>query len=666
MVSWIKNYVLELIDRANPLRHESADTARVGRVIVFFMAIGTMVGATYAIIYSLLGMYIVAGGMLFTFFGAPTCYLILRVTKSPTLASHIATFISIVAPTFGILGTGWTKSSVLGWYIVPPFLATLTLGRKRAIPWMFTILMLYVFIYLTRDADWIPESALPLDYQPLFNIVVPGSLALCAFLLAWTFALAQETALKQINSTKEAVERAHASARVVLDNVNQGLAGIRVDGRMSLESSLALEQWFGAPKPDEYIWDYISEIDNSFATMLQLEWEVMLEGFLPREVSIMNFPSKLIKDHHTFHFEYQPLNKYKTSTILLVVTDITQELAAAEVKKLKQELVELFVRFINDQHAVIEYVEETRALVRILGQTNIPKSVETQILHTIKGSASLMGLQSFTHRVHLLEDLLAERSEGLHKDEKMNIEEAWHEIEEGLHPILRAREQNRITISLTTFEHVLQQAKSGTSSECLAEALQLLTWDKVEDRLSHLAEQAKTLAQLVDKANTKIVVISDAIAVEPSSTWRSFWIASIHAIRNALDHGIEPHSERTASGKEKEGTLQLIATSSCEGMKVIYQDDGRGVDWEFIRRKAESIGLRANTQGDLIKALFTDGLSTRENISELSGRGVGTSALKAACEELGGSIDVISKPGYGAQFIFKFPPSSYATHDLLR
>jgi two-component system chemotaxis sensor kinase CheA len=88
---------------------------------------------------------------------------------------------------------------------------------------------------------------------------------------------------------------------------------------------------------------------------------------------------------------------------------------------------------------------------------------------------------------------------------------------------------------------------------------------------------------------------------------------------------------------------------------VEVRDDGRGIDWTALARKARSHGLPAETEADLLDALFADGVSTRDQTSELSGRGIGLAAVRAAARALGAGIRVQSEPGLGTSFVFELP-----------
>jgi two-component system chemotaxis sensor kinase CheA len=126
-------------------------------------------------------------------------------------------------------------------------------------------------------------------------------------------------------------------------------------------------------------------------------------------------------------------------------------------------------------------------------------------------------------------------------------------------------------------------------------------------------------------------------------------------VRNALDHGIEPAEARTAAGKPAHGKLRLSARIDNDALEIECADDGRGIDWPRVREKAKERGLPHATEADLVNALFSDGLSTAESVSDISGRGVGMSAVRDAVHRLGGSIGVVSKRGTGTTWRFRFP-----------
>ena len=132
-----------------------------------------------------------------------------------------------------------------------------------------------------------------------------------------------------------------------------------------------------------------------------------------------------------------------------------------------------------------------------------------------------------------------------------------------------------------------------------------------------------------------------------------------HLIRNAIDHGIEPPEERRQNGKPETGTIKLSAYQSEGRIYIEVSDDGRGIDTERVRQKAIQLGwITENdhpSEETLYDFIFQPGFSTAQQVSDLSGRGVGMDVVKRNVESLGGSISVQSKRGEGTRFLLRVP-----------
>lgn len=135
----------------------------------------------------------------------------------------------------------------------------------------------------------------------------------------------------------------------------------------------------------------------------------------------------------------------------------------------------------------------------------------------------------------------------------------------------------------------------------------------------------------------------------------------IHLVRNAVDHGIETIADRTACGKNPKGIVNLSARQTGDHIVIEIQDDGRGMRPEIIREKAVEKGLiSAEEAGQLsvqesLQLIFLPGFSTKDQISYISGRGVGMDVVKTNIQRLNGRIDIQSEPGHGSTITISLP-----------
>jgi two-component system chemotaxis sensor kinase CheA len=134
-----------------------------------------------------------------------------------------------------------------------------------------------------------------------------------------------------------------------------------------------------------------------------------------------------------------------------------------------------------------------------------------------------------------------------------------------------------------------------------------------------------------------------------------------HLIRNAVDHGIETPADRRRQGKPGQGTIHLTAAQSGHHIVISIKDDGKGLDVQKIREKVIERGFMsldlANEMSDtdIMNVIFEPGFSTADQISSVSGRGVGLDVVNNTISSLNGSIQIESHPGEGTEFIIHLP-----------
>jgi two-component system sensor histidine kinase and response regulator WspE len=144
-----------------------------------------------------------------------------------------------------------------------------------------------------------------------------------------------------------------------------------------------------------------------------------------------------------------------------------------------------------------------------------------------------------------------------------------------------------------------------------------------------------------------------------------------HLIRNALDHAIEPPDERVAAGKRPVGTIRLEARHRAGMLHITLADDGRGIDLSRVRAKVVARGLAASAMADqlseaeLLEFLFLPGFSTRDAVTEMSGRGVGLDVVQSMVRGVGGVVRVATQLGQGTRFVLHLPITRSVIRALL-
>ena len=145
----------------------------------------------------------------------------------------------------------------------------------------------------------------------------------------------------------------------------------------------------------------------------------------------------------------------------------------------------------------------------------------------------------------------------------------------------------------------------------------------------------------------------------------------IHLIRNSVSHGIEVPQERKSLDKSEEGVISLSAYNDSDGVVIEIKDDGKGIDVERVKAKAIENGLinadmlSLMSQDEILMMIFEPGFSTREEVSALSGRGVGMDVVKKATDSIGGNIKVETEKNNGTTIRLKLPSSMAVKGTLL-
>jgi len=236
--------------------------------------------------------------------------------------------------------------------------------------------------------------------------------------------------------------------------------------------------------------------------------------------------------------------------------------------------------------------------------------------------------------------------------------------------MLLNRMMNLVGELVLTRNQILQATSLDPSLAILTRRLDMVTADlresvmrarmqPVANVFSKFPRMIRDLSQLLQR---KVRLVMEGQETElDKSLLEAIKDPLTHAVRNSLDHGIEPPETRIAAGKDPEGTLRLRAYQESSYVIIEVSDDGAGICVEKVRRKAIERGLIATERAavlgerELLQLIFLPGFSTAEAVTSVSGRGVGMDVVKTNVEKIGGKVEIDSRPGKGTTLRLRIP-----------
>ena len=214
--------------------------------------------------------------------------------------------------------------------------------------------------------------------------------------------------------------------------------------------------------------------------------------------------------------------------------------------------------------------------------------------------------------------------------------------------------------NLLAIEEMLLRLLSPDQCRLLLPEVRKLRLKPIKDVLKGLPVYAQSLADRMGKLLNPIEIQAEAILIDPDR-YQDFTKALIHVFRNIIDHGLETQEERLLAGKTEYCNIRCAINLENNLINLSISDDGRGFDFNRIRqiiadRELLSRELACSLSDDAaVRFMIDNHISTKDNISYTSGRGLGLSAIKGETERLGGTMTIAAERSKGTQFLFRLP-----------
>jgi|GEM_PF-3678659 len=467
-------------------------------------------------------------------------------------------------------------------------------------------------------------------------------------------------------------------------------------GALSKESSTATTQWFESFKktPDitGFFVKFLGQDSEKINKILALIWSAQTHAHPETIFELLPASGLLEIQGETLHLRFRYRAQYgfnhELERVIVVAQNISSEVLA-EQRRIAQE--NHVTRILN--LTTLGFGRSRQEFDRQIAEISLlcdsehgspPSDYLKRILHGFKGSLSVLGFQEVGTELHKLETLLeADPINDAFGSQWLKCQTLLNTQMEQLAKILKTTlDEENVQLSKSKVDHLTELAMRIDDGE-LTTLLETLKSVDLGDILAKYRNYVKTVSpashlgknQLAHEADEQefesgekaieLHLNLNKISLPPDLAAHIDAIVG-HLIRNAIDHGLEPKWERNAVGKSETGAItihaKIIETLGQEPqLELNLSDDGRGVHVENLKMKAVRKGIWTEDQAEnatlqqAMILLFLPNFTTREDVTEISGRGVGLDAVKAMIERLGGGLAIQSKFGYGTRFKFQVP-----------
>lgn len=646
--------------------------AIMSKILFLYASLGTVCWTIWALVYQFLlgntpAFYACISAAILCLFG-----LVFFKFKTKQHIGDLYFIVScLISLVLGAFTLGGITSVSNYWLFVVTVAAYLLLKRKGGV--LITICVCLCFIAMVSIQELTNIKAYYFDFSPTsseYRIFVAINLMSC-FCLFSVFIMLFDS---QVRSAYDRVSEANREIRsknlhieAILNSISSGIFSINEKGiiqdecsdylkncldEQSLAGSHYLDTIFRYARLNQ---DQVKSIDTILISAIGEDPIQFFanEESLPKEISF-----DLEGEERLFEFSFDTiLLDGIVKEILINLKDVTEQRMIQKLSEKREEETLKIARLATlPPNRIRAFFIDASMMIEKIKESQDSKNKELlRVLHTIKGNARNLGLNDLAELAHLSEEIAIE-VEAQVNDEKFSkalgaLISAVNEYEELIQKHLGIKmNENRMHEDSEQYEKDTEMIerfyhKEGVEIpkpvQNLLDKIAISMSLSAKEILFDLGRDLPRIAKDLNKPQPKLEVSGEDfyLGEEDSSKIRT---AVIHLLRNSMDHGIEDPSDRLSKGKREYGSIFIDLSLSDDSIVIQIYDDGRGLDLEKIKAKAEikSMSADARDPSALANLIFEDDFSTRDEVSYISGRGIGMAAVKQSIEDLDGSIEI--------------------------
>lgn len=461
--------------------------------------------------------------------------------------------------------------------------------------------------------------------------------------------------------------------KALLDSLNQAFFVFDQTGVCAPLYSKACLGILGRTPNGQNIWDVLKVPPHKIEGFKNWLLTVFSE-MLPFEDLKPLGPEKIPHEEKSISLDYFTIRNEQNQIekIVCVGTDVTDLVAAQNQAEKDREKVQSILKMIQNKKELRLFLLETKNQLQVLNSefhhlksdSSHNRDTILRILHTIKGGAATFSYNTLKEFAHYMEDKMQPHASEVPDttpivDLKQKIESELDKIVSFYKEVfgdLNPKDDESVIFNQREIQHLIRLQKIEDVKTFLEEKIY---FQPVKNLVSQFPIVIDRTAHLLGKSIHPLSIKNEMLLV-PQKIFDSFFNSFAHVLRNSIDHGIEATTVRKTMGKNENGSLSLefnIVEKNGKLLQVKYRDDGQGINPNRIRTKLTEKKIPHDhiSDQDVIYFIFNPSFSTRDDITETSGRGVGLDAVKYEVDQLGGTIQIHTEIGQYTEFVFLLP-----------
>ncbi len=489
--------------------------------------------------------------------------------------------------------------------------------------------------------------------------------------------------IKKLNEGLEKkVEERTASIKNLLNNADQGFLSFGKDLLIDQQYSLECKKIFEKDIKDKKIVDLIcTNEDENKKFLIDVLNDIFHMDEDMREVYISLLPEEIKINNKDINIKYkviQHINNPEEIKIMAVLSDVTETKRLQHQMKNERSTLKMIVSTVVNYNDFIDHIKDYEQFCKedmhnIIKEENWHDSL-TYIyrkIHTFKGIFSQFEMINIVDKLHSFETELSNTIKRTDKEarkfvkslQKRNLHNWISKDMEVLHNVLGESYFDKDKICIIKEEKIKHIEKRITEifdseqSDKILPLIKSMRYRSIKDIMGSYSGYVLKLAEKLEKT-IHFTIHGDDVYVDKEQ-YKGFFKSLVHVFRNSLDHGIESMDERISKGKRLNGSIKCGIKEIEDYILISIKDDGRGINYDKVKEQAIKRGIIKNkssfTKEQIIELVFGQGFSTKDKVSNISGRGIGLSQVRSIVNDLEGRVEIETQKDKGTEFNFYIP-----------